>query len=209
VYATFPIAFGSTADFNDPRQEDRAFLFGPYILVARSAYDAVGGHAGVRGEICEDMELALLLKRAGRFRTVFADGRMLASVRPYRSLGEIWLGFTKNSVTGARGSAARIVLAAVLTLALSVLPWAACVVALTRGQAWEAVEALASSAVVIGMVAWSLSKMGQPMRLALYQPVGFVMIAVIAIASLMKVVSGRGVEWRGRRYTGRYKAALP
>jgi chlorobactene glucosyltransferase len=209
VYVAFPIAYGSTADFNDPRQTERAFLLGAYILVARQAYDEVGGHAAVRAELCEDMELALLFKKHGRFRTMFAGGMTLAGLRPYHSLQEIWGGFSKNWVTGARGNLLGIVVGSTLTFLLAVLPWAASAVAVTQGRMFEALEAFVSAALAMAGLAWSMSKAGLPIRLALYQPLGFLMIAIIGMSALIKVVSGRGVEWRGRRYTGRYKAILP
>ena len=56
---------------------------GQYILVTREAYDAVGGHAAVAGEILEDVALAKALRRAG-FR-IFLPLRRGCRPRPHVS----------------------------------------------------------------------------------------------------------------------------
>lgn len=56
---------------NDPR-ERLAFFFGAFIAVRREAYESVGGHAAVRGELLDDKALGELLKSKGR-RTALLD----------------------------------------------------------------------------------------------------------------------------------------
>ena len=68
---------------------------GQFLLVKREAYRALGGHASVKGDIIEDVELAFLAKRRKvglRFRYA-ADA---LSTRMYRSLGAMIEGWTKN-----------------------------------------------------------------------------------------------------------------
>lgn len=56
---------------NDPR-ERLAFFFGSFIAVRREAYEAVGGHEAVRGELLDDKALGELLKSRG-MRTALLD----------------------------------------------------------------------------------------------------------------------------------------
>jgi glycosyltransferase involved in cell wall biosynthesis len=68
---------------------------GQFLLVKREAYRVLGGHASVKGEILEDVELAFLAKRRKvglRFRYA-ADA---LSTRMYRSVGAMVEGWTKN-----------------------------------------------------------------------------------------------------------------
>jgi glycosyltransferase involved in cell wall biosynthesis len=68
---------------------------GQFLLAKREAYRELGGHASVKGEILEDVELAFLAKRRKvglRFRYA-ADA---VSTRMYRSLGAMIEGWTKN-----------------------------------------------------------------------------------------------------------------
>ncbi|HOR28157.1 MAG TPA: glycosyltransferase family 2 protein [Candidatus Sumerlaeota bacterium] len=68
---------------------------GAFILIRRAAYDAVGGHEAVRGEIVDDLNLARAVKRAG-FRTHLTDVTRHVRCRMYRSRAEVWEGFSKN-----------------------------------------------------------------------------------------------------------------
>ena len=68
---------------------------GQFLLASREAYKALGGHASVKGEILEDVELAFLAKRRKvglRFRYA-ADA---LSTRMYRTTGAMIEGWTKN-----------------------------------------------------------------------------------------------------------------
>src|SRR5579875_3849771 len=58
------LLFTDADSINDPAAPN-ALANGQYILVSRKAYEALGGHAALRGEIAEDIEFAKLLKRDG------------------------------------------------------------------------------------------------------------------------------------------------
>jgi hypothetical protein len=47
-----------------------------------------------------------------------------------------------------------------------------------------------------------MASVGMDRRLGLSQPVGTAVLAAITVNSTFAVLSGRGVEWRGRRYGG-------
>jgi glycosyltransferase involved in cell wall biosynthesis len=68
---------------------------GQYILVRRTAYDAVGGHAAVATEILEDVALARLFRNAGR-RLYFRYGGDAVRTRMYRNWAQLREGWTKN-----------------------------------------------------------------------------------------------------------------
>jgi glycosyltransferase involved in cell wall biosynthesis len=68
---------------------------GQYLLIRRDAYEQIGGHAAVRGEVLEDVALARLAKSAG-FRLHFGPGDGICRVRMYASFGAMWEGWTKN-----------------------------------------------------------------------------------------------------------------
>ena len=106
----------SYAAVNDPRSPAAA-ANGQYLLIRRDAYEAVGGHAAVRGEVLEDIALARRAKDAG-VRLHFAPDDGMARVRMYDSFRAMWEGWTKNlcplvTLPGQR----------VTRELLSVLPW--------------------------------------------------------------------------------------
>jgi hypothetical protein len=113
---------GSMEQVNDPDDPDHALANGQFILVSRAAYDALGGHDALRGEILDDVTFARRLKADGRFRLLVADGQHLVRVRMYTSPSELWEGFTKNMYLGARGDVRVLATAATFLGFLSVVP---------------------------------------------------------------------------------------
>jgi glycosyltransferase involved in cell wall biosynthesis len=79
---------------NDPSSPDAA-ANGQFLMIRRDAYDAVGGHASVAGEVLEDVALAQRIKSAG-YRLAFHSGKGIVRVRMYRSFAAMWEGWTKN-----------------------------------------------------------------------------------------------------------------
>ncbi|GAC1407416.1 MAG: glycosyltransferase family 2 protein [Candidatus Velthaea sp.] len=195
-------ASGTFATLNDPARPERALANGQYIFIARRAYDALGGHESVRDRIVEDVELARRIKRDGRFRLTIAGGEELARVRMYHSLREIWDGFTKNVYFGAEGRADRLILGLAFMSAISLLPPVLAINALAKRRPFEAAEALAASAATMASAAWAIDAVRLDRRLGWFQPLGTAVMAAITINSTARILSGRGVEWRGRRYEG-------
>ena len=69
---------------------------GPYLLVSRAAYDAIGGYAAIQQNVLIDVALATRLREGGfRYRYLRSEG--CVQTRMYRSLSEIWRGFGKNA----------------------------------------------------------------------------------------------------------------
>jgi chlorobactene glucosyltransferase len=193
-------AGGTLAQINDPECPDRALANGQYLLVSRTAYDALGGHEALRGEIVEDIEFARRLKRDGRFRLVVADGTQLVHVRMYRSFREIWDGFTKNMYLGARGDVRAIAGGVAFCAALSVAPPLLALAALRRGQQALALEAAAVSLLVVAVAYRGAGYVSLPRRLAAFAPFGIGMFGAIALNSTRRALTGAGFTWRGRQY---------
>lgn len=191
---------GPLGAINDPAKPLHALANGQYILVSREAYDALGGHAALRSEIVEDVAFARRLKEDGRFRYLLVGGGRIASVRMYRSLGEIWAGFTKNVYMGANGDLRALALGMAFMLAISVAPPALAWRALAKKRYAEALEAFACTASIVATASWGMRRAAFPRRLAFLQPLGTAVFAAIIGNSTFRVLSGRGVAWRGRMY---------
>lgn len=191
---------GPLGAINDPKKPKHALANGQYILVARHAYDALGGHAALRSEIVEDVAFARRLKEDGRFRFLLVGGDRIASVRMYHSLPEIWAGFTKNVFVGANGDLRALGGGMLFMFAISALPPALAAYAFARRRYVDALEAGLATVTVIATASWGMRRAGFPRRLALLQPLGTALFAAIAANSSARVLSGRGVEWRGRTY---------
>lgn len=78
---------------NDPHSQ-AYFANGQFLLIRRSVYEALGGHAGVREEFLEDFALAKKAKRQGA-RTECALGVNLYGTRMYDSPKAMWRGWRR------------------------------------------------------------------------------------------------------------------
>src|SRR5690606_39046729 len=83
-----------TTRYHDLNRENRTtrgrdvIANGQFMLIRRSAYEAVGGHEALRGEVVEDQRLAQRLVDSGR-RIFIAHAQDLMDTRMYRSLRDI------------------------------------------------------------------------------------------------------------------------
>jgi glycosyltransferase involved in cell wall biosynthesis len=84
----------SYKNVNDP-DSPAAAANGQFLMLRRDVYDAIGGHAGVAGEVLEDVALAMRVKAAGH-RIWFGSGKGVVRVRMYRSFQAMWQGWKKN-----------------------------------------------------------------------------------------------------------------
>src|SRR5205823_3198590 len=71
-----------------------ALANGQFFLIKREAYAAVGGHAAVRQEPAEDVQLMRLMKSAG-YKVRFLMGTHLAATRMHATLAQIIRGWAR------------------------------------------------------------------------------------------------------------------
>jgi glycosyltransferase involved in cell wall biosynthesis len=90
---------------------------GQFLMIRRDAYDAIGGHAAIAGEVLEDVALAKRAKDAG-FGIWFGPGKGIVRARMYRSFDAMWEGWKKNLYLLVGGTPG-----AVYRELLSVVPW--------------------------------------------------------------------------------------
>jgi chlorobactene glucosyltransferase len=214
VFTALSVGF-SPRRVNDPRTKD-AIANGQFIFIRRSVYQAIGGHAALKESIVEDKDLAVLTKRSG-FRLIMADGRQVARTRMYTSLPEMWEGWTKNIFLGLKGSAGLLLLGAIgavlsLTAALVLPLWLASGLSVALAgwppladfPSWSGWVLALEAALLWGtLIFWrvlALRAMRVPAWYALTVPLGAGVFAAMMFASTWKVLSGRGVTWKGRRY---------
>ncbi len=193
---------------NDPKRRD-AIANGQFILIQRSVYRAIGGHARIKDQIVEDKALSEQVKRNG-YRLVVADGMQVARTRMYTSLAEMWEGWTKNIYLGLHDrldllwlGVCGAVLSLIATLFLPLWPllglyW------FSRHGGWMALSIALESLAVWGAVLYMRARVAQRSGIsrwyALSTPLGTGTFAAMMIASAWLVLSGQGVTWRGRKY---------
>jgi chlorobactene glucosyltransferase len=174
---------------------------GQFMLIRRSVYEAVGGHAAVHEVICEDLALARLIKQH-RGHVALCDGKEVISVRMYSGWLTLWEGVTKNLVDMLGGPFQTVTTAAtgmVLAWAVWLLPGAdaASCAADAPGGCFALAPALVASCAAIGFHMAGACYFRIPVWYGLLFPVGYTAGARLAIDSLRRRLRGC-VSWKGR-----------
>lgn len=206
VFTVLAMRYPDLRRVNRSRNPRNAIANGQFILIRREAYEAAGGHEGVRMDVVEDLRLAQRVVEAGR-RIFLANGADLMRTRMYRSLGEIIEGWSKNLATGARQTVSpwlRPIIPWVLglfVLGFWVTPAAAFVTGTIgtldfRLYGWGILTTAASLAFWLA----AMVRLKVPLPYAFAFPLGAALTAFLIFRSALR---GDVVQWKGRTYGAR------
>lgn len=193
---------------NDPKRKD-AIANGQFIMIKRTVYNAIGGHERVKDQIVEDKAISEQVKWNG-YRLIVADGMKVTRTRMYTSLPEMWEGWTKNIYLGLREQPYLLMLGAfgaflavMASLFLPVWPLAG-VIWYSSGGGWMALSVTVESVILwtylIHMRAGVASGLKISPWYALTTPLGAAVFGAMMLVSAWRVISRKGVTWKGRVY---------
>jgi hypothetical protein len=207
VYCRLAAKF-AFARVNDPLKPDAA-ANGQFILVLREAYQAVGGHAAVAGEILEDVALARRIKQAG-YGLYFVAPMGVVKTRMYRSFPAMWQGWTKNLYPLVGGN-----LKSVLAELLEVSPMLELALLVVLAMFYRA----GAPGILLAWLGGAMGGVGvarlisfasalwrnfYPVRYIEYFYLGAALYCAALVRSWWKNTRG-GVEWKGRNYPARMR----
>ena len=204
VFSMMIVRYGGTERMNRSRRAEEKIANGQCILVTRSAYEEMGGHAAVREFVAEDMALAQRFFRGGKL-VVAALAEQSFATRMYTSLHELIHGWSKNMFVAGFDAmpgglwGRRIYPYIMLTPALMGLAPPIGLAAGALGLASNDVLLWATVSSTTLLLWWLgvYHGMRGPRRYALLYPLGAAMLFYILLRSLLR---GRRVEWKGRGY---------
>jgi glycosyltransferase involved in cell wall biosynthesis len=184
---------------NDPASPSAA-ANGQFLMIRRDAYEAIGGHASVAGEVLEDVALSRRVKAAG-YRIWFGSGKGIVRTRMYRSFDAMWEGWQKNLyplMGGARGLLRELLVAE---------PWVA-VLLLLLGLKFPFALLAGLGLLVARHAAYAtaLTSNGYPAKFILYYVPGATLYACVLVASYLGHARGM-VPWKGRQVAVRATGA--
>jgi chlorobactene glucosyltransferase len=175
---------------------------GQFMLIRRSLYLHVGGHAAVASAICEDLELARLANGAGA-RLALLDGSKLLSTRMYLGWRTLWPGFAKNALEtfgGSRRALATAAAALIGSWAAVILPAIASIGSLGSIEGRAALMvALAVAAIAIGFHVAGAAHFRIPLWFGLLFPAAYTIGAALILDGL-RLRAARRIPWKGRVY---------
>ena len=183
----------SYADVNNPNSPAAA-ANGQFLLIQRSTYDAVGGHAAVAGEVLEDVGLARRVKQDG-WGLWFGSGVGFVSVRMYRSFAQMWAGWRKNLYQLMGGTPN-----SVFSEFESAFPWMTFLILLFGFKfplaTFVGVVLLLFRQMSFGL---ELARNRFPFKFIIYYIPAVFLYAGVLIASYRSYARGK-VAWKGREY---------
>lgn len=191
------------ARLNAPERPE-ASANGQFLLFRTGAYCAIGGHAAVRAEICEDTALARRAKQHG-LRFALLGAERLIRVRMYRDARALWSGLSKNVSELGGGPAATVGIAAAglaLTTAIPVCTGLALYAWLNHSSVESALAAgfsVAGFLALLGLHAAGTRHFGIPFGYAFLFPAGYAGCLLLALNGA-RVVRHGGASWKGRCY---------
>ena len=187
----------------------QAHANGQFMLIQRSAYDAIGGFEAVRDQIAEDSAMARLMKRAGKKIAVLGTKDLIAA-RMYRTMGSMCQGLSRQAGQ-LLGSPRRTLVFAMFTLACAVLTPAFPILSALQTYAdWSLKQPVHLDVIaLVFSFAGSLALLGTHIGVARYFkipwwygilfPIGYTIGAGILLHSALARWRGR-VPWKGREY---------
>lgn len=189
---------------NSPNKPN-AYANGAFMLMRRSAYQAVGTHEAVKDAVNEDMHLAARTKQAGLNLRVIRN-RDLYKVRMYTSLAQILRGWGRIFY-GTFGTVKRLTISLLVLVIMGLVPYLAAVfgfLAIAAGNSeWAVACAIAGSAAMVMQVSviYRFYKLiGARKELAWTYAIGCGMAIAALFISLSKLRKGARLTWRGTSY---------
>jgi len=181
---------------NEPG-DPTSFLLGAFTVFKRDAYEGVGGHSVVKGELAEDKALGERVKMLG-YRFMLAYGGDLISTRWGGGLRESWNGM-KRVVSFSVKSCRALIAASGIMAAIFLLPLIAFASSLIANDLPLLTASIAPIALTVLLESMELIRNGEPPITALAYPAA----AAFAIANMLYMAcrfKDVEIEWKGRRY---------
>ena len=188
---------------NDPKT-DRAVAIGGFFLIRRTVLDRVGGYEGLKDEVMEDVRLAERIKGSGA--ALLSDqAPTLIRTRMYKTFGEMWECSTKNWFSGVDFSLPFALFCVVSMYVFAVVPPViglvsaiAIVSGISHDPSLFIPAALSWSLQALVMSVVSIRSAVSPVY-ALTAPLGLGTMYAMLFDSSIRITTGRGVTWKGRR----------
>jgi hypothetical protein len=173
------------------------------MLITPEAYRKVMALPLVRSDVAEDRAIAAALKSQGE--TVRLEyGQDLVHARVYSSLRELWSGYSKTMFWASGHNSARAIVVSLALLFYAFAPIVTLAGALFKRNTLERRKSLkhglAQTVPMMVLRARVYRQLGVPAVYAGAYPLAVLVGDAILLHSLFRVVSGRGVAWKGRLY---------
>ncbi len=188
------LAFIPLKLINKVKDSRLSLAIGPYMLLKKDIYEKSGGHYAIKDEIVDDLKLVRLIK-ANNGKIELIDGSKRIFIRFYKTVKELWDGFSKNAFGAFEYSLKN----AFIFLGINSITMYYPYLALWKEQsffsfAFFQVLILTATRLIIAH-RFRLSKIS-----AILHPIGMLLGILICLNSIKSIIFKKGVEWKTRFY---------
>ncbi|MDG5470552.1 glycosyltransferase family 2 protein [Jeotgalibacillus sp. ET6] len=168
---------------------------GAFMFFERKAYEAIGGHRAVKSSLIEDIQITRELKKSG-YKAILANVAPSVTCFMYDTNKEVWNGFLKNIYVGLGRSPFTAMLVSLFYLVFYFAPLLLAVAFLwTRDWTW-----LLPLLLVFIQTAIIDRVTKQTVLHFLLMPISSVALTVLLWSSMLRSLTQKGYEWKGRTY---------
>ena len=201
------LGFASAIDFNRVNDPDDTFAIanGQFLLFSRDAYDRIGGHKAIRAEVSDDLAFARAAQQL-RINSYTLFGEEHIETRMYRSLREVWNGFSKNALEIIHATSKKnSFIAALLSICLAggtflpLIMWVTATEVTT--QLWDISFIISVTTLFILMLSFAITlfTLRIPIVYLIAFPFGLATHSAIIIQAYFRHKKGNRI-WKGRNY---------
>ena len=193
----------------------RAVGIGGFFLMRRAVLERVGGYEALKDEVLEDVRLAELIKHSGG--SLLAEyAPSLLRTRMYRNFGGMWECCTKNWFAGMNFSLLLAMWCVFSMYLIAVVPpllalaSAIGIASSVKTDLWRLfIPAVLSWLMQVLILVIVSIRSGVSPLYGLTAPLGLGFLYAMLFDSSIRIVTGKGVRWKGRRIYERAGVCVP
>lgn len=201
------LGFASAIDFNRVNDPEDTFAIanGQFLLFSRNAYNRIGGHKAIRAEVSDDLAFARAAQQL-RINSYTLFGEEHIETRMYRSLREVWNGFSKNALEIIHATSIKhSFVAALLSICLAAGTFLPFIMWFTAAevttQLWDIsfIISVVTLSILMLSFAITLFTLRVPIVYLIAFPFGLATHSAIIIQAYFRHKKGNRI-WKGRNY---------
>ena len=199
---------------NDPKT-DRGAGIGGFFLVKRTVLDRTGGYEALKDEVMEDVRLAERIKRSDA-RLLIEHAPALIKTRMYGTFTEMWECCTKNWFSGVNFSllfalycVCSMYMVAVIPALIALVSAIGILSGVSTGFTLVFIPAALSWLLQVVVIAIVSKRSDVSPAYALTAPLGLAVMYAMLLDSSVRISSGKGVMWKGRKIYERHGVQPP
>ncbi len=199
------ISIGFPIKETNKEKSSTAFAAGPFMLFRRTAYEAIGGHRNIAGEVVEDLALAKKIKNSG-YKLSFLLGLDALDLNMYSDFASLWEGWTKNWFLGLDRNILKASSASLIVFCIFSIPWLTLIftsfylLIIRSSDLFLTSFVISSIGIFLQLILriWINKKFEFPVKNWWLMGAGGIIILFLGPVSIWRTITGKGWTWKGR-----------